>query len=156
MGPPPLTRCDPCLLPALCLPKRKRESVFLQQLTSLLLAAWKKTQPSPSSCDGHPWGSGRAGEWRSHTLGSPRLSFFLCNMEETAPLSYPGLHQTVSPLGGWSKRALHRWAANGSQCFPHFVAQFREAKCLTQGHQAGRVPSPRQGHPAAGRVHRQP
>lgn len=141
VGPPPLTRCGPYLLPASCLPKRKQESEFLQQLTSLLLAAWKKAQPSPNSCDRRPGGSGRAGEWRSHTLGSPRLGFFLCNMEVSAPVSYPGLHRTVNPPGGRSKRALHLWAANRSKCFPCFVAQFREAMCLTQDHLAGRVPS---------------
>lgn len=61
-GPLPSPDVIPASSSPLCLPKRKRESVFLQQLTSLLLAAWKKTQPSPNSCDGHPWGSGRAGE----------------------------------------------------------------------------------------------
>ena len=62
-------------------------------------------------------------------------------MEVSTPISYPGLHRTVSPPGGQSNRALHLWAANGSKCFPCFVAQFREAKCLAQGHLAGRVPS---------------
>lgn len=36
---------------------------------------------------------------KSHP-GVTKAQLFLCNMEVTAPLSYPGLHRTVSPLGG--------------------------------------------------------